>query len=89
MPVYEGSTLRGGIWPYTDSFLNAFFRMVYRRGLPKDVLSDNGTNIVGANNELQELSGLDREKIQEKQCAIALNGNSTRLLPPTSVESMR
>lgn len=50
----------------TDSFLNAFFRMVSRRGLPKDVLSDNGTNFVGANNELEELAGLDREKIQEK-----------------------
>ena len=36
----------------TDSFLNAFFRMVSRRGLLKDVLSDNDTNFVGTNNEL-------------------------------------
>ena len=43
----------------TDSFLNAFFRMVPQRGLPKDVLSDNDTNFVRANNELQELAGLD------------------------------
>lgn len=28
----------------TDSFLNAFFRMALRHGLPRDVLSDNGTN---------------------------------------------
>ena len=25
----------------TDSFLNAFYRMVNRRGLPKEVISDN------------------------------------------------
>ena len=49
----------------TDSFLNAFFRMASRRGLPRDVLSDNGTNFVGANNELEELAALDGEKIQE------------------------
>ncbi|XP_070535141.1 uncharacterized protein [Ptychodera flava] len=30
----------------TDSFLNAFYRMVNRRGLPKQVLSDDGSNFV-------------------------------------------
>ena len=30
----------------TDSFLNAFYRMVNRRGLPREMLSDNGTNFV-------------------------------------------
>ena len=39
----------------TDSFLKAFSRMVNRRGLPKEMLSDNGTNFVGANEELREL----------------------------------
>ena len=39
----------------TDSFLKAFCRMVNRRGLPKEMLSDNGTNFVGANEELREL----------------------------------
>ena len=37
-----------------------------QHGLPKDVLLDNGTNFVGANNELEELAGLEREMIQEK-----------------------
>ena len=30
----------------TDSFLNAFYRMVNRQGLPKEIISDNGTNFV-------------------------------------------
>ena len=32
----------------TDSFLNSFYRMVSRRGLPLEVIFDNGTNFVGA-----------------------------------------
>ena len=37
----------------TDSFLNAFFRMSRQRGLPQEVMSDNGTNFVGACQELK------------------------------------
>ena len=39
----------------TDSFLNAFYRMSARRGLPEEVVSDNGTNFVGGERELREL----------------------------------
>jgi ribonuclease HI len=39
----------------TGAFLNAFYRMTNRRGLPTDVISDNGTNFVGAVSELKEL----------------------------------
>ena len=53
--------------PITDSFINAFSRMVARRGTPKYVLSDNGTNFVGAERELRELvEALDQKKIASK-----------------------
>ncbi|XP_071086517.1 uncharacterized protein [Haliotis cracherodii] len=46
----------------TDSFLNALFRMAHRRGMPKEVISDNGTNFVGAAKELKQLfSGLNSD----------------------------
>ena len=48
----------------TDAFLNAFYRMSCRRGLPEEMHSDNGGNFVGADNELKELvSQLDTGKI--------------------------
>ena len=37
-----------------NSFLNALNRMMNGRGLPKEILSDNGTNFVAANQELCE-----------------------------------
>ena len=50
----------------TDSFLNAFYRMTSRRGFPAQVISDNGTNFVGAVRELRQLvNALDETKIQE------------------------
>ena len=49
----------------TDAFLNAFTRFISRRGVPKEVFSDNGTNFVGAVNELKSLvSELGEEKIK-------------------------
>lgn len=48
----------------TDSFLNAFYRMVSRRGLPREITSDNGTNFVGAQNELQELQKIDNRAVE-------------------------
>ncbi|XP_052218275.1 uncharacterized protein LOC127835894 [Dreissena polymorpha] len=50
----------------TNAFLNAFYRMVNRRGLPVSVYSDNGTNFVGADKELRELvQNVDKDKIKE------------------------
>ena len=50
----------------TDSFLNAFSRMTARRGTPSFVLSDNGTNYVGAEKDIcQKVQKLDERKIVE------------------------
>lgn len=38
----------------TDDFLAAYERFVGRRGNPELIFSDNGTNFVGANNELKK-----------------------------------
>ncbi|XP_072403251.1 uncharacterized protein [Diabrotica undecimpunctata] len=40
----------------TDTFLLALKRFISRRGKPQQIYSDNGTNFVGANHELQALS---------------------------------
>ena len=39
----------------TNSFLNAFYRMVSRLGKPEEVVSDNGGNFVAADKEVREL----------------------------------
>ena len=66
----------------TDAFVNAFTRFISRRGVLKDVFSDNGTNFVGAVNELKSLvSELDEVKIKGKT-----SSQSVRWLfnPPTA-----
>ena len=48
----------------TSSFINAFYRMTSRRGTPRYVICDNGTNFTGAERELRELvETLNKEKI--------------------------
>lgn len=66
----------------TDSFLNAFWRMTYRRGEPKHITSDNGTNFVGAEKELKVILGsLDQEKIKRQTTH---SGISWHFNPPYS-----
>ena len=38
----------------TDSFIMSLRRFIARRGKPTVIYSDNGTNLVGANREIQE-----------------------------------
>ena len=50
----------------TSSFLNTFYRMVGCRGMPEEIVSDNGTNFISANKELQNaLKGISVQKLQE------------------------
>jgi hypothetical protein len=64
----------------TSGFLQAFSRMVARRGKPEDMVSDNGTNFVSANRELNEMVlSLDFEKIAEDA---ANRGIRWRFNPP-------
>ena len=50
----------------TDSFLRALDRFVARRGVPDDMWSDNGTNFVRADREIQQLyRSLDEHKVKK------------------------
>ena len=64
----------------TDTFLNAFARFTSRRGVAKEVISDRGTNFVGAVGELKKLvSQLDRQQLLNKTAEL---GVTWRFNPP-------
>ena len=51
----------------TDSFLNSYCRFVGRRGPVRQLRSDQGTNFIGAMNELQQpFTELNHERIREE-----------------------
>ena len=66
----------------TDLFLNAFFQMASRRGLPEDVVCDNGTNFVGGSNELKDLETLNKKKIQQATLSYGVNWHFNPPLTP-------
>jgi hypothetical protein len=50
----------------TDSFINALERFIARRGEPKEIRSDNGTNFVGARTELRKaIQHWNQDRIHE------------------------
>ena len=55
----------------TDSCINCIRRLVARRSLVESILSDNGSNFIGAKNELkQEFKRLESEGIETKAARI-------------------
>ena len=60
----------------TDSFIMTLRRFMSRRGYPLKTMSDNGTNTVGANNELKKCLKELNQKLLKMNCLpITLNGN--------------
>lgn len=50
----------------TDPFINAMQRFIARRGQPKQIQSDNGTNLTGGNRELKHaIQKRNQQKIDE------------------------
>ena len=66
----------------TDSFLNCFWRFSHRRGIPHNVVSDNGKNFVGGTHELRDLvANFDLQKIVQKT---SMKGVTWSFNPPLS-----
>ncbi|XP_076384507.1 uncharacterized protein LOC143263380 [Megalopta genalis] len=70
----------------TDAFINCFRRLIARRGRCHCIISDNGTNFIGARNELVELNILIKDKQHNEKIANALRQESIewRLIPAHS-----
>lgn len=65
----------------TESFINALKRFISRRGKPSEIFSDNGTNFVGARNELLRLTSGSgyQQRILEFTASDQINWN---FIPP-------
>ncbi|XP_059218988.1 uncharacterized protein LOC131995095 [Stomoxys calcitrans] len=67
----------------TEAFLSTFNRFVGRRGFPKKVFSDNGTNFIGANRtlvrEFKEFLKASEKSVIEKY---GMHGFSWHFIPP-------
>lgn len=83
--MYEGSSF-GTCDLSTDRFLQAFRRFIARRGRCTDVYSDNGTNFVGARNQLEQLFELLRsnDHRQKMVTECAKEGITWHFNPPSA-----
>ncbi|XP_055605396.1 uncharacterized protein LOC129753588 [Uranotaenia lowii] len=70
----------------TDRFIQALRRFVGRRGKCAEILSDNGTNFVGARNKMRELLELLRDRSHRDQVAkeCANSGIQWSFSPPSA-----
>ncbi|XP_075161709.1 uncharacterized protein LOC142234459 [Haematobia irritans] len=68
-----------------DSFLAAFTRFVSRRGLPNKVMSDNGTNFIGAERRLQyEFQQFHKEVADDISKRYAFQNFQWEFIPPNA-----
>lgn len=67
-----------------EAFLAAFRRFIARRGKPAQMFSDNGTNFVGANRELQILGKFLVENSDDLTSSIENEGISWSFIPAHS-----
>ena len=70
----------------TDEFLAALRRFVARRGRPALLLTDNGTNFVGAKKELEDFYHLLYNQLTQESYLFD-NGHTIPLVLPTLVAS--
>lgn len=70
----------------TNSFLNCFKRFIARRGKCSHIYSDNGTNYVGAKNDLQEVFNFLRASENQIKISdyLAQDSITWHLIPPRS-----
>lgn len=67
----------------TKGFLQAFKRMVARRGHCEEMWSDNGKNFVGASNELKLMFNSEKSSfLTEIAGSLATNGTTWHFIPP-------
>lgn len=62
----------------TEAFIAAFRRFIARRGKPLNMYSDNGTNFVGANNDIQELMQLTSSEKHNQKVANVLSKDGVK-----------
>ncbi|XP_025835686.1 uncharacterized protein LOC112906159 [Agrilus planipennis] len=70
----------------TEGFIAALRRFIARRGKPISIHSDNGTNFIGARNELKELYNLFQTSAHQERTARFLSdqGINWQFIPPLS-----
>lgn len=70
----------------SESFLAALNRMMSRRGKIQHIYTDNGTNFVGANNELKELYRIFQSQTTNSKLIdnTSLEGITWHFIPPNS-----
>lgn len=68
----------------TEAFLACFRRFVSRRGRPHQVFSDNGSNLVGARNELRNLGQFLQSNFSELSEGMNFDGMTWKFIPAYS-----